>query len=209
MKTFKHIPESQCLSTFSTTGQPLISRDIFIMEEIWKEVPNFNGIYFASNTGIVKSVDHLCKAKNGKQRTQIGRILKPSICKKGYFQISLSLNGVRLHTSIHRAVALAFIPNPNNLPQVNHKDGNKLNNNLNNLEWCTNQENQVHAVKNNLVNHNYGERHHMAKLKNSDILILIDRIKNGETMSAIAKEFGMSVTAVSNIYHKRTYININ
>jgi len=209
MKTFKYIPENHCLSTFSTTGQPLVSRDIFIMEEIWKEMPNFNGIYMASNTGIVKSLDHFCKSKNGGKRIQIGRVLKTTISKKGYFQISLSLNGTRLHTGVHRLVALAFIPNTLNLPQVNHKDGNKLNNNIENLEWCTNKENCIHAVKNNLHNPNYGEKHHMSKLKNSDISNIIDRIKNGETMSLIAIEFNMSVTAVSNIYHKKTYININ
>ena len=71
--------------------------------------------------------------------------LKPGKNKKGYPQISLTHNGVRYTFRIHTLVAKAFIPNPNNLPQVNHIDGNKCNNNVNNLEWITNLENMRHS----------------------------------------------------------------
>lgn len=68
----------------------------------------------------------------------------------GYYQIVLRKNKKRKHVRIHRLVALTFIPNPDNLPQVNHKDGNKLNNNIDNLEWCTNSENTQHGYDANL-----------------------------------------------------------
>ena len=76
--------------------------------------------------------------------------MKTSINHKGYEQIYICVNGKKKTTFVHRLVALAFIPNPKNLPQVNHKDGNKLNNNVDNLEWVSDNTNQIHAFRNNL-----------------------------------------------------------
>lgn len=70
--------------------------------------------------------------------------------KKGYNRISLTVNSIQITAKRHRLVACKFIPNINNKPQVNHKDGNKLNNHVSNLEWCTNSENQTHALKTGL-----------------------------------------------------------
>lgn len=104
------------------------------MEEIWKPT-DYEGIWI-SNFGNVKSY---------KQDKVSGRLMKPYRDSKGYLQIDLSLDGRkrqnRVHLVIHRLVALAFIPNPDNLPQVNHKDENKENNCVDNLEWCTNYYN--------------------------------------------------------------------
>lgn len=96
------------------------------MQEIWKDILNYEGYYQISNYGNIKSFHNYRK----------GSILKPRL-KKGYYQIGLRKEGKRKWYAIHRLVAQAFIPNPNNLPQVNHKDENKLNNNVNNLEWCS------------------------------------------------------------------------
>lgn len=97
--------------------------------------------YYVSDEGLIKN-------------NSTGRILK-LICKpNGYKKTNISIDG-KLHTVfIHRLVAKLFIPNPNNLPQVNHKDGNKTNNNVNNLEWVTAQENMIHAHKIGLNKHN-------------------------------------------------------
>src|SRR5699024_845781 len=78
------------------------------------------------------------------------RKLKPLIDSKGYPYIDVRFDGKRRCPKIHRLVALAFIPNPENKPQVNHIDGNKENNNINNLEWVTNEENRTHAIKKKL-----------------------------------------------------------
>jgi len=177
--------------------------------EIFKVIPNTNGIYFASNVGTIKSIDHTACLNNGFSRIQKGRILKPHICKKGYLQLSIKLNNKRIHTSAHRLVALAFIENPNNYPQVNHINTIKTDNRVENLEWCTNKQNNSHAIENNLMRPNYGEKNHMAKLKNEDVFLIIDRINKGETMSKISRDYSMSVTAISNIYHRKTYINLN
>ena len=130
MKTFKHIPESHCLSTFCTTGQPLISRDIFIMET-WKDISGYNGRYKVSNTGKVMSI------KNGKSI-----ILKPSIGTSGYYFVNL----LQKSKDIHRIMANEFIGSVAG-KYVNHKDLNKLNNNISNLELVSNRENSHHYFK--------------------------------------------------------------
>lgn len=103
------------------------------MEEEWRDVVGYEGLYQVSNYGEVKS---LANDKGKKEK-----ILKPSIDGKGYKCVILCMNGTRKVCKIHRLVAIAFIPNPNNYPIVNHKDENKINNNVNNLEWCTNKYN--------------------------------------------------------------------
>lgn len=82
-----------------------------------------------------------------------GIILKPHLNQKGYQRLTVTINGIKKSPTIHQLVALAFIPNPDNKPQVNHKDGNKLNNHVDNLEWVTNEENRLHALENGLINY--------------------------------------------------------
>lgn len=95
-----------------------------IMEEIWKDIEGYEGLYQVSNLGRVKSL-----------RRNI--ILKIKIERNGYEKVVLTVNSIHKDYYIHRLVATAFISNPDNLPQVNHKDENKTNNCVDNLEWCT------------------------------------------------------------------------
>ena len=103
------------------------------MLEIWKEIKSYEGIYQISNFGKVKRL-----YKNGKIH-----ILKPRINHKGYARVALCSRS-RKEYCVHRLVGEAFIINPYNKPQINHIDGNKLNNNVNNLEWVTPRENCLH-----------------------------------------------------------------
>lgn len=178
------------------------------MEVIWKDVKGYEGIYKVLNFGVIKSLDHNVFHSNGRHRIQKGRILKTHISKKGYVMVCLSKKGKRLHTGVHRVVATAFVPNKNLKPQVNHIDGNKKNNNYKNLEWCTNSENQIHAVKNNLIKHNLGENHHMAKLSNNEVLKVRTLNKIGFSCKELAKDYSVSETAMSNILRKITYKNV-
>lgn len=107
------------------------------MIEIWKPIKNFKNKYYVSDTGLIK---------NNKDK-----LLTPRPNKKGYLRVDLWKNNKKKHYRVHRLVAMAFIPNPQNKPQVNHKDGNKQNNCVDNLEWCTNEENRKHAIANGLV----------------------------------------------------------
>ena len=100
------------------------------MTEIFKDVPGYEGLYQVSNLGRVKSLH------DGKEK-----IRKPCIDPSGYYYVILCKKGIKTKYSLHRLVALVFIPNPNNYPEVNHKDENKANNQVDNLEWCTRQYN--------------------------------------------------------------------
>lgn len=176
-------------------------------KEIWKEVDGYNGIYFVSNLGRIKSVDHYINSRWGCVLKK-GRFLKFRKSIKGYIQVSFSLKGKRFNTGVHRVIARAFIPNPLNKPQINHINGIKDDNRLVNLEWCTNRENQIHAVKNKLVNLNYGERHHNSKLTNKEVVKVRELHKIGFTNIELAKDYKISATAMSNILRRKTYNNI-
>lgn len=105
------------------------------MEEIWKDIEGYEGLYQISNTGLVKSFKK-CQGR-GYYNTPF-HFLKPSLSTNGYYDVTLYKEPKNRHkVLVHKLVAQAFIPNPDNHPCVNHKDENKLNNNVNNLEWCT------------------------------------------------------------------------
>lgn len=110
------------------------------MKEIWKPVKGFEDIYAVSNRGNVKRID-------GKYN----KYIRSSKVGKGYLRVMLRRPGSRTQLYIHRIVAESFIPNPNDLPCVNHKDGNKQNNHVENLEWCTYSANSQHAWDNGLI----------------------------------------------------------
>lgn len=105
-----------------------------------------NGIYQVSNLGSVRSLTRKVNTFNGFRITQ-GKILKPLKANNGYYRIDLKQHQKNKYISIHRLVAETFIPNPNNLPQVNHKDNNPANNRADNLEWCTQSYNIKYAYK--------------------------------------------------------------
>lgn len=117
-----------------------------IESEIWKDIKGYEGLYQVSNLGRIKSFS---------KRKEL--IRKPTKNKKrnGYLEISLFKNNKEKRFKVHRLVAEAFIPNPENKEEVNHIDGNKSNNNKNNLEWVTDKENKEHAWKNGLMNSNH------------------------------------------------------
>lgn len=111
------------------------------MQEIWKNVVGYEGLYQISSTGKVKSLFRVLMLPDGRPQTKIERILKQSTSHKGYKTVKLCNLGEEHTCQVHRLVAEAFLPNPNGLPQVNHKDEVKDNNFVSNLEWCTNEYN--------------------------------------------------------------------
>ena len=107
------------------------------MIEVFRDIPGYEGLYQVSNLGNVKSLG------NGDNNNNVGkeRILKLQKDKDEYLTVFLSIHNYKKLHKVHRLVALAFLPNPNNYPQINHKDKNRSNNNVDNLEWCTAQYN--------------------------------------------------------------------
>lgn len=135
------------------------------MEEIWKDVKGYKGYYQVSNFGNVKSVDRLIKQRCGKNNKIIefkykGRQLKPRIINSGYAAVDLCKNHKSKRCLIHRLVAEAFLTRNAIHSQINHKDENKLNNVVTNLEWCTPSYNSTYNCKNKKV-----------AIKNSKIII--------------------------------------
>ena len=113
----------------------------------WKPIEEYEGIYEVSDSGIIYSAHRI--TSDGKELT--GKVIKGGCYPNGYKFVCLRKNGRNKNVMVHRLVAEAFIPNPNNLPCVNHKDGNKQNNCAENLEWCTQSYNLKHAVEIGLV----------------------------------------------------------
>jgi hypothetical protein len=107
------------------------------MQEIWKDIEGYEGLYQVSNIGRVKSFPRHGTVANGK-------IMKQHYDSKGYARVCLSKNGQKQNCKTHRLVAKAFIPNPHHYKQVNHRDENKYNNNVCNLEWCDNRYNATY-----------------------------------------------------------------
>lgn len=119
-----------------------------INEEIWKPIPGYEKLYEVSNFGNVR---------NNRKQLSFYRI------NSGYLALKLSKDNVRSSPLVHRLVAIAFIPNPDNLPEVNHKDGNKLNNHVDNLEWTSSKTNKQHALAAGLYNNIYDTKNSLGK----------------------------------------------
>lgn len=161
-----------------------------LIEEIWLPIPNYINLYWISNLGNVK-----CKNKQLKQRTN----------KKGYLKVRLYKNNKCKTFSIHRLVAINFIPNPDNLPQVNHKDGNKLNNTITNLQWCNNSENQLHAYKLGLQPSRHGENNSRSTLTNKDVEELKYLYNLGIRLSEVSNILGIGLSVARNIIYGNTW----
>ena len=109
-------------------------------EEIWKDIKDYEGLYQVSNWGRVKSFNY---KNSGKER-----LMKPYKTTGGYFQVKLQKNRKSKNCRVHRLVAETFLPNPENLPEVNHIDEDKTNNRVDNLEWKTHKDNVNHGTRN-------------------------------------------------------------
>ena len=159
------------------------------MTEIWKDIKGYEGLYQVSSLGRVKRT-----YKNKKER-----ILKIYLRKDGYFQIQLSNQSKFKQFLIHRLIAHAFIPNPDNKPFINHINGVRNDNRIENLEWCTNKENIHHAIKNGSRN-DKGENNPNSKLTEEQIRTIKWLLKNSNLkQKEIANMFNVHPTHISSI----------
>lgn len=168
------------------------------MKEIWKDIKGYEGLYQISNLG---------KIKNIKRK----KIRKCNLNDKGYYVLMLSKYLIKKTYRLHRLIAVNFIKNIFDKPCINHKDGNKLNNNINNLEWCTYSENMKHAYKIRLrfPTPPNGENSSLSRLKNKDIKkIRYLRIKYRKKHKELAKQFNTSFGNISLICRNKTWKHI-
>ncbi len=116
------------------------------MNEIWKDCKHYEGLYEVSTLGRVRSLERYVANSDKSERLVPSRIISQHAGSSGYLQVGLSKNGKTKYELVHRLVALAFVDNPDNLPQVNHKDECKTNNEASNLEWCNRKYNMNYGT---------------------------------------------------------------
>ncbi len=170
--------------------------------EIWKDIKDFEGYYQISNLGNVKSLDREMIV-NGGIRKYYSKSITQSIEKDGYLTVTLWKNSKSKSFRVHRLVAEAFIENPNNYEIVNHLDGNKQNNTVGNLEWCTIKENTNHAFRTGL--RKSGEKHRWSKLTEFQVRQIPNLLNQGFSQKYISKLYGVSYSCIKNICQGRKW----
>lgn len=167
-----------------------------------KKIPNFSK-YKITDTGIIYSINY--------RNTGCERIMKTKISTTGYYRVNLTNDDNKIKTvNIHKLVMLTYIGDRPKDLVINHIDGNKLNNNLNNLEYCSQKENIIHAINNGLFSpkiNQKGEKNCSSKLKEQDV-IEIRKILNNDNLLFIASKYSVSKWTILDIRNKRTWKHI-
>jgi hypothetical protein len=178
--------------------------------EVWADVRGYEGLYQVSTYGRVKSLDRAVRC-NGGFRLVKEQTLKPLPHDDGrYLQVGLSREYKVTHHFIHRLVAQAFIPNPHNKPEVNHKDLNGCNNYISNLEWMTRKENIKHAMKNGRGPCGpKGSKSTWAKLTESQVRDILRRVAAGERTCEVARRYDVSDSTVSTIKMRQAWKHVH
>ena len=165
-----------------------------MLNEKWKSVVGYEGLYEVSDLGNLRSYNR------GKVKP-----MKVNKTKLGYMKLNLSKECVVKSCRVHRLVCEAFLDNIDNKPEVNHIDGNKGNNKVSNLEWCTSSENKIHSLTTGLLKPHKAQKHWASKLDRFDIKF-IDMWKSlGYSQISIADCFGVSASTISEIVNNKRY----
>lgn len=178
--------------------------------EEWKDIEGYEGAYQVSRSGEVKGLPRRVYRRDGTKGAMLDeRVLKGAMNSSGYLTVTLSLNSKQKSSFIHRLVAEAFIENPNDFEQVNHKDRNKLNNHVENLEWVTPQENSAHG--NSLESdkeRNRGSSNPNSKLTEKCVIEIRRLRKKGIKIQEIADKFDIHNSSVSTICNNKSWKQI-
>jgi hypothetical protein len=164
--------------------------------EVWISMPNYEGHYEISNHGRVRSLDRITCDVNGRKHNRKGRILKHAFNEKGYIIFGLSVDATLKTITVHRIVAKLFVPNPDNLPEVNHLDGDKANPYFENLAWSSSGDNQRHAYKLGLREPMQGTKSPNSKLKEEDVRKIKQLRRDGFSHGAIQKQYSFVTLAL-------------
>ena len=175
------------------------------MNEEWRDVVGYEGSYQVSNCGRVRSLDRIDNA--GKKRK--GRMKRTPVNGRGYAMVSLSNQESKKTKRLHRLVAEAFLPNPRNHPQINHIDGNPLNNAVENLEWCDAKYNQQHAVRTGLHKPSKGSSHYKTDLNEFQVRVIKRIASQGNIpQRELGSIFGVPQQTISSIKSGRTWAHV-
>ena len=170
--------------------------------EEWKDVPGFEG-YQVSNFGKVRGIDRLRKGRSGLRLTR-GQELKQILNKKGYPEVRLRKQGCHVRL-VHKLVASAFLTKPESCTQINHINGVKTDNRVENLEWVTQSENQLHAYKLGLQPSRSGERNGRAILTDEKVTFLKELYNSGKSAKEVAETMSINLYTVRQIISGRIW----
>lgn len=182
------------------------------MKELWRPISDYEGFYEVSNKGRVRSLDRLVvngKGGRGGRRFLKGRILKQSKGGKGdYMYVGLHRVGPTKSFTVHSLVFRAFVQNPQNLPEINHKDGNKLKNWSTNLEPSTRQQNVLHAIRMGLCSSMIGAENIGAKLTESKVRRIRRLFERGVPQGKIAQIVGTTFQNIHCVVRRKSWTHI-
>ena len=171
-----------------------------------KDIPGYEGLYAVTTDGKIWSYPKL--TSHGYGYTHRGKFLAP--CKhrrRGDLGVTLSKDGVSRTKNVARLVAITYIPNPDNKPEVNHINGDFLDNRVENLEWCSTLENLTHKIQ--VLKKGIGEHHGRAKIVVSDVLKIRELYATGDySFKTLGKMFNLSKSQVENIVHRRSWAHV-
>ena len=194
--------KSICKECESKSKAPKIVLVSDLDGEVWKDVIDYDGIYIG-----VYQVSNFCRLKRIMHRKNpTSKLINAFVFEDGYICVTLAKNGKTKFTGIHRLIASAFILNPENKPEVNHKDGNKHNNSIDNLEWNTSIENKKHAFDTGLNEARKGEKSHFSKLTEKEVLEI--RSIKGMTKRDIGILYNIGEAAVGKIINRKRWTHI-
>lgn len=175
--------------------------------EIWKDIIGYEKSYSISSLGRILAKEKRVLGSHGVYKLHKEKFLKLSIHTGGYNQLWLWRNKKIQGFSFHRIFATHFIPNPENKPFINHKDGNKLNNSISNLEWCTSSDNLIHAYSTGLKSAK-GEKHGRRKLTNSIVLKIREMYSVKKDLECLSDLFKVSKSTICSIGKRKTWQHI-
>jgi hypothetical protein len=175
--------------------------------EIWKDIYGYEGYYQVSSFGNVRSLDRYVNLNYGLKRIVKGKNIKKNISNTGYLRCQLNIKNSSKHFSIHRLVAVLFVPNYKKKLYVNHINGIKTDNHYKNLEWVSISENTKHAYNEGFIKKKLGEKHHLSKIKEIDVYKIkfeTSHLRNFE----VAKIFNISKEHVKSIRNNYTWKHV-
>lgn len=181
--------------------------------ERWREIPGFED-YLVSDHGRVYRPERFiwtCPRGTWYRRRLSGKFIKILAAKGGYKRVTLFADGKQYWKSVHRLVALAFIPNPEAYPCINHIDARPWNNHVSNLEWCTHQQNISHAAEMGLMvsNSGPGEKSPAHKLSEADVRVIKERLISGESCKSVSRDYEqVTESAIREIKFERSWSHV-